>query len=584
MFLNVLPVHLVTFDLNASNCTHLKMIYKNFIKVLISFIFVVSFSLAHAESITNFTADYEVREDGTVQVTEVISYDFGPNDRHGIFRILKNEHPQEATAWYKKRFIDIELLSVGKDGGSVPYEVTEFFGDTTIKVGDADVTIQGQHTYTISYLLSGALSYGPLGAEFYYDVTGNSWEVPIERVTATVRGVRLDMLSEKAECYKGVESNTLHCEKNVTPNETAFVSEGLSAYEGVTIAQSLKADMVSVLIREDVSLGWVGYVAGLLWLVWVSIVSYRRYTKNKVDLPVIAQYESYEGVLPMYAGVLFDSALDPQDITAGIVYLAQQGFIKIKRTEEKVLWVFNTTDYELTLLKPVEEVKVPMLVSLLSLLFGTNAAVSSTVRVSELAKEKVQNAVIIQKLRTDVVAELQKDGFLMSESFSSLPWKRIGIFAAVSLWACLYINPGFVLVISFLSALVYGLSFIKRKTKKGYEAVNHMKGLKLFLSVTEKERYTFFNAPAKSPELFMHFLPYAIAFKVEKEWAEAFAGITIASPDWYEGGNFATFSAVSLSQDIGAFSSSFASSSGTQGSSGGGSSGGGGGGGGGGSW
>ena len=110
----------------------------------------------------------------------------------------------------------------------------------------------------------------------------------------------------------------------------------------------------------------------------------------------------------------------------------------------------------------------------------------------------------------------------------------------------------------------------------------------MFLSVTEKERYTFFNAPEKSPELFMKYLPYAIAFKVEKEWSKVFEGITMPNPSWYEGGSMSTFSATALASDIGAFSSSVVSSStsssGTSGSSGGGSSGGGGGGGGGGSW
>jgi uncharacterized membrane protein len=111
-----------------------------------------------------------------------------------------------------------------------------------------------------------------------------------------------------------------------------------------------------------------------------------------------------------------------------------------------------------------------------------------------------------------------------------------------------------------------------------------MQGFKLFLSVTEKERYSFFNAPEKSPELFMKFLPYAIAFNVEKEWAEVFKDLTIPSPSWYDGGGVNTFSAVALSSDISAFSTTFATSSGVQGSSGGGSSGGGAGGGGGGSW
>ena len=119
---------------------------------------------------------------------------------------------------------------------------------------------------------------------------------------------------------------------------------------------------------------------------------------------------------------------------------------------------------------------------------------------------------------------------------------------------------------------------------KGYEALNHLEGFKLFLTVTDKERFEFHNAPAKSPQLFMEYLPYAIALGVEKEWAKVFSDITIPQPDWYSGGSVAAFSATDFTSDISAFSSSFSSSSGTSGSSGGGGVGGGGGGGGGGSW
>jgi uncharacterized membrane protein len=75
-------------------------------------------------------------------------------------------------------------------------------------------------------------------------------------------------------------------------------------------------------------------------------------------------------------------------------------------------------------------------------------------------------------------------------------------------------------------------------------------------------------------------------FGLEKEWAKQFEGICVTEPSWYAGGNYAAFSAVNLTQQIGSFASytnvnlsSSASSSG-----GGGFAGGGGGGGGGGSW
>jgi uncharacterized membrane protein len=143
------------------------------------------------------------------------------------------------------------------------------------------------------------------------------------------------------------------------------------------------------------------------------------------------------------------------------------------------------------------------------------------------------------------------------------------------------------ILVGIVFALTIVLGFIlliPRKTASWFEAKNHTEGFKLFLSVTDKERFDFHNAPEKSPELFMQYLPYAVALGVEEKWAKVFEGITIPQPDWYDGGNIAAFSAASLTNDLGAFSTALSTNSGVSGSSGGGSSGGGGGGGGGGSW
>jgi uncharacterized membrane protein YgcG len=543
------------------------------------------YSPVFAESINEFTSKATIHKDGSVEVTEVIVYDFGEVERHGIYRDINDTHPQQSGSWLTKRLIEAEVVHVQKNNEAVPYVLEKGADSVRVKIGDPDVTVTGEQTYLITYLLQGALSYGSSGSEFYYNVTGNEWPVPIKKVTATISGDDGVKLSALQACYAGVSGMTTPCdEMSLEGGIATFSAVNLLPLEGLTMAQSLDPLSVAVLVREVYTLNWILYLVGFIWILGLLVWAYRFHTKNKVALPVIAQYEPYEQVLPMYAGVLIDSALDPQDITAGIVYLAQLGILKIKRTEEKVLWVFNTTEYELTLLRSPQEVNPPMLREVLTLIFSEGSEVGTTVRLSELAKKRVQNAALLQKLRSAAVDELKKDGFLNTFSFKKLPWKRLGVIFAVFLWVFIFFNAVFASIVFFLSVLIYALAHVKQKTTKGYEAVNHMKGFKLFLSVTEKERYTFFNVPEKNPELFMQFLPYAIALKVEKEWAEVFKDISIPVPSWYDGGNMQSFSAVALSNDIGAFSSTFSSSSGTQGSSGGGSSGGGGGGGGGGSW
>ncbi len=120
----------------------------------------------------------------------------------------------------------------------------------------------------------------------------------------------------------------------------------------------------------------------------------------------------------------------------------------------------------------------------------------------------------------------------------------------------------------------------------GTRALEHVLGFEEFLSRVEKENYA---RVVKTPEMFEKFLPFAMAFGVERTWAKAFKDIVRQPPQWYSGSNITSFDAGSFTGRMSALSSSAGSamsssprSSGGSGFSGGGSSGGGGGGGGGG--
>lgn len=135
-------------------------------------------------------------------------------------------------------------------------------------------------------------------------------------------------------------------------------------------------------------------------------------------------------------------------------------------------------------------------------------------------------------------------------------------------------------------------------TPLGAKLMDGIEGLRLYLTVAEKDRLNMAGAPKMSPQHFETLLPYAVALGVEKPWSETFetwlstaaAGASTYQPGWYHGGSFGNFGG-----SIGGFSSSMAStiastipapkSSSSSGfSSSGGFSGGGGGGGGGGGW
>ena len=95
-----------------------------------------------------------------------------------------------------------------------------------------------------------------------------------------------------------------------------------------------------------------------------------------------------------------------------------------------------------------------------------------------------------------------------------------------------------------------------RLTEKGIEEKWKWLGFKEYLHTAER-----FRLGAETTETFSKYLPYAIVFGVEKEWAERFADLPYQQPNWYapavvHGGGMPTSSFSGLASSISSFSSS----------------------------
>lgn len=557
---------------------------RTFFTFVFSLLFFTLPVMAQAEEITSFSVEYQINEDASVSVEETIVYDFESEYRHGIFRTIKTDHAEEASAWYKNRSVEITDIGVEQDGEAVPFEVSGS-GTREIKIGDADKTITGSHVYTISYTLVGALSYlGDDEVELYWNVTGDEWPVSMQEVAVSVSGPTPILSSS---CYVGESGSTEACTEL---GSDQYLVQNLPAGSGVTVAYLVSAENLPVVVNEEIN--YIPFLLGLFFVTLIGMIAHvwRHQTYYHKDRPVIAEYEPYPGTTPMMAGVLFDDNLDAKDVSAGVVYLAELGFLKIKKTEKKVVWLFDVTDYEITLLKPLSEVPGEFLPKVLGLFFEGTPEVGTVMALSSIKNDnakKQSNAVALSELNTAIRADLRASGFFENEtySFATFMIPSAGLAAAIFL-GVIGMVPAPIVV--FLGA-VYVLWLItvaikhRRRTAEGYEAMYHLKGFKHFLSVTDKERFDFHNAPERSPEQFMQYLPYAIAFGVEEKWATVFADMQISNPSWYDSnGSTGAFAAAAFTHDLTSFTSAVTTS--TQASSGGGSSGGGGGGGGGGSW
>jgi len=566
---------------------------------IVSILSLLAAASAHAEVIRSFTSDITITKDATLEVVEEIVYDFGDAERHGIFRTIPTTHPEPASVWSKERYIDIEIKSVSRNGNPEPFAREKSGRTDTVRIGSTNESIDGIHSYKIEYVVRGALSHPrETYPEVYWDATGNDWEVPILSARATLYDPD-NILRTERSCYRGTDGARASCIISATSTAVVFSSANLAPGEGMTFANAIESSRIATVKLERFNY-YIFIKAGFLALViLIMYLTYRYHTRYRDNKPVIAQYEPYPGILPMYTGVLIDGYFDPKDIAAGILYLAEQGYIRIKKTERKAFFFFEVDDYEITIQKKLPSEVPEFAHDLLSLLF-VSLDVGNRVAISEVTKDRdkrFRNGYELNFFKSSVAKDLAARGFYQflkgAEDFpflfkmtrSSAVMKALDGIIIAGCIVGIFIFEGYLFFAAlFFLFAIFGLHLLARRlTRKGYEAVNHLKGYKLYLSVAEADRLKFHNAPEKSPEEFIKHLPYAVAFGVEKEWAQVFKEITITPPDWFDTSG-ASFSAANLSSSLGAFSSSLAAPSGSSAASGGGSSGGGAGGGGGGSW
>src|SRR5581483_4910961 len=142
-------------------------------------------TLASAKSwrISNFQDDITINKDGTAVVTERITLVF-EGEWHGIHRTIPIEYPGPSGTNYEL-FLNVKSVT-DSDGGKLKYESSMSKGSRDLKIyipGAVDTT----RTVEIIYDVRNGTRFFENHDEFYWNVTGNDWPVPIDHAEATVR-------------------------------------------------------------------------------------------------------------------------------------------------------------------------------------------------------------------------------------------------------------------------------------------------------------------------------------------------------------------------------------------------------------
>lgn len=550
------------------------------------------------ERITKFHVEAELTENRLLTITEEITYDFGNLERHGIFRVIPERYDR-AGAKYRYRYDIGETLV---DGEPVQKKVTREGDSIRVRLGDPDRTITGTHTYTITYTTDRAINDFPDEGvrELYWNVTGNDWNIPIEQASFTLTGPgeSSDLIcytgpygSVAQECAIEADGNIVKAE--TISSETAGIPDLLPRH-GLTIAVRYPQALINEVPIEKkvwnfiIDNGWV-FIPLIVFAIMYAIWRYKGRDPEGRGT-VIAQFEEPESLSPIEMAALLNQHVPNRAIAATILDFGRRGYLKINFTgdpTDKPSWG-KKVKFTLEKVKDSDERMTGYERSLFDALFpwGKEAL--------DVSKVNSGVASAVQKLKTNTFKSLQKKKlFGKNPATVRSIWMGIGffvLFASIYIIAIFGILSGIAMLASAIIVIAFGW-FMPRMTKKGAIVREKIEGFKLFLSVTEKDRIKFHNAPETRPEQFERFLPAAVAFGVEEQWAKHFEKLQVEPPSYFVGNtsgwtamNIANAADSFYSQASGAaFRAPSSSGSGGSGFSGGGS-GGGGGGGGGGSW
>lgn len=265
----------------------------------------------------------------------------------------------------------------------------------------------------------------------------------------------------------------------------------------------------------------------LVYLMWYN---YGR------DKPVarIADYlpEPPDDLPPGLAGTLLDDSADMQDIVATVVDLARRRALSITEIKEEGFFRIGT---DFIYRRERDDVPLSAFESrLIKDIFGNG----DEKRLSKLKNKFYKD---IPDIKTAMYDDLIARGYYRSNpekvrtQFGCLGGAAMigaGLLSvALMIWlidlTAAAILPGIGFTAIAISLLI-AARFMPRKTDAGAEAAARWKAFKEYLRNIDK-----YSDVAAQKEIWDRWLPYAIAFGLDKEYIRTFEGVNAPAPGWY---------------------------------------------------
>jgi Predicted membrane protein (DUF2207) len=495
---------------------------------------------AREMSIQSFDEQVDVNANGTIDVTEIIDFQF-TGHWNGIYRVIPVKY---STPEGLEDTLFLQVKSVtDQDGNSLKYEQTPQGNNTQLKIYIPNAE-DASRTVMIRYHVANAILYFDDHDELYWGVTGTEWDTSIRQATAHVQ-LPAGSTGVHATAYTGARgARATDADIEVNANDVQIsTKEPLGFHEGLTIVVGVDKGFISKPSALDN--GWMFLRSN--WPLFIPVVAFFAMLflwmtrgRDPRRNPIAVQYDPPQNMTPGECGTLVDNSADMRDVTATLVDLAVRGYLTIEQKQRDGLaGLMHHNDYLFHLKKPPIEWANLRLheQQMLAALFDSGA--STDVSLSQLQNHFY---VSLPGIRSALYGGLISDGYYLHSPDSV----RQGYIGAAGLVAVLFLfgnhalasatgtsSVAWIIAGVASAASIFGFGwYMPAHTAQGVRALEQVLGFEDFLGRVEGDRI---ERIEKTPELFEKYLPYAMALRVDKKWVQAFSGIAMQPPTWYTG-------------------------------------------------
>jgi uncharacterized membrane protein YgcG len=552
------------------------------------------------ERILDYVIEVDIRADGSLDVAEHITVRAESDQiRRGIYRDFPTRYRDRHG---NNVVVDLEVLGVERDGVPEPWFTERRSNGVRINTGDDDFLprLPAEYRYTLRYRTTRQLGFFAEHDELYWNAIGTGWDFPVDAGRVELRlpqPVPIEQM--EAEGYTGPQGaqGQAYTASLVAPGAARWqLTAPLAPREGFTIVLGFPKGVVAAPTSSQ-RVGWMlndnrgvlAALAGFVVLLFYCIRRWHQVGRDPRAGVIIARYDPPEGRSPAELRYLERRRYDMRCFTSDLLTSAVHGQVEIER-EPRLL---RSDRWRLQRVGEGDAAPFPTVAALVARLFsGANRSI-------ELAKK---NASRLQSTRQAHAKALQQR--LQGSHYDRNSGSIVAAVAIAAATAALALGisggggaPAIVAVGVLMALVVIAFAWlVHAPTLEGRRLLDEAAGLKLYLSVAERDELAGIEGPGAPPldaRRYETLLPYAVALDVEEAWTRKFTAAVGAAAAaaattgiaWYHGGGVSDLGGLAKAVGSG-LSSSIASASTPPGSSsgggGGGSSGGGGGGGGGG--